>query len=169
MLRTRRSEAIENFVVQDVDAMLSTQFDKRVVPIKRQDRACWIMRKIYRDQFGIWSNGVRHPVNIEGPIVVRIERYTCRGTYRDRQRFMGFIIWRYNDGVTVFVENHGVGRKDALARSCKTKNVACNTVFMCGRNRLTQIRCAERFCVAKPQALEFVPVLGWCQREQFPY
>ena len=48
---------------------------------------------------------------------------------------MALVVWRYNNGVAVDVENHVVGSKDPLARSCKAQDV---------RRRLPQIRACNR-------------------------
>ena len=65
VLRVRLAEPVEDFVMQDIDAVPSTDIDQRLIPVRRQDRAGRVMRKIDRDKLRIRPDGGGEPVYVE--------------------------------------------------------------------------------------------------------
>ena len=74
MLRSGRSESVEDLVVQKVQPVMSTQLDQGVVAIPIEDRSGRVVREIDRDEFGVRPDRSCDAVNIERPAVVGIER-----------------------------------------------------------------------------------------------
>ena len=64
MLRSGRSESVEDLVVKKVQPMMSTQLDQGVVAIPIEDRSRRVVREIDCDEFGVRPDRSCDAVNI---------------------------------------------------------------------------------------------------------
>ncbi len=164
--RAGRAEAVENLVVQKINAMLAAQRDQRLVAIERQNRTGRVVREVDRHQPRVRSHRVGDPVDVERPAVVGVERHAGRRADRERQGFVRLVIRRDDDRVAATVEDHRVCREDALARAGEAQHVAGVAILIQRRDRRAQVVRAEGLGIAQPQAFERVALGGRRQRQQ---
>ena len=74
MLRSGRSESVEDLVVKKMQSVMSAQFDQGVVTLPIEDRSRRVVREIDRDEFGIRADRGGDAVDVERPAVIGIER-----------------------------------------------------------------------------------------------
>ena len=74
MLRSGRSESVEDLVVKKMQSVMSTQLDQGVVTLPVEDRSRRVVREIDRDELGVRPDCGGDTVDVERPAVVGIER-----------------------------------------------------------------------------------------------
>ena len=163
------AKSVENFIVQNVDAMGATQIHQRHVAIQRQDRARRIVREIDCHQLGVWSDRSLYAVNIQRPAIVWIQRHAGGLADREGQGFMALIVGGDDDGVAVGVKDHVVRRKDTFAGTGKTQNVRGGLTVIGGGNRGAQIGCPIGFGVAERHAVKLFAFLRCCHCQQIAH